>query len=271
MRRHARDLVVKYTQKEMVEKSQLLAKKYTELHEIETEKKNIVAEYNEKIKGRVKELEGIVQVVKDGGEVKPVECDMNIDFDKNTVKVIRLDTQAVVSEEKLSSKDRQLELDLDKRGINNLNIGDIVQRKDGKNISFFCFVGFVMGREWNHHKGQWEQKIVAKCLETDSGGWASELDLKELTQATIKECPFKKGDKVCLPHSYDKDIYTFDSLVPFELEGGEEDEPSLKESLSKVKVAKVLDEDGDDSTFFVEELAPAKEEKKKTGDFFLHL
>ena len=62
----------------------------------------IQSEYNE-----------ISDQVVDATEYRLVECSKEIDFEKNEVRIIRLDTNEVLSTDELTPQDKQLELDLE--------------------------------------------------------------------------------------------------------------------------------------------------------------
>lgn len=75
---------------------------------------------DEKIKRAETIIDNLATKIRNRGEEKEIECKKEIDFDKGIKTIIRLDKNEIVSTEKLSTEDRQLELSLIEKGLYDL-------------------------------------------------------------------------------------------------------------------------------------------------------
>ncbi len=79
----------------------------------ENEKKMTAKQYAAEISALQDELFGLSRKVRNGFEVRPVECEEIMDFEKKEVLIVRLDTFEPIESRKMTSKELQKPLFVD--------------------------------------------------------------------------------------------------------------------------------------------------------------
>lgn len=104
-------LPVKLMDSEIRERGQRLAAKQGELESHVAREKQVKAELKSQKTAIEAEIQRLSGVIRDGTELRDVECDHIADFRKGTVRVIRKDTEQLVTERALSDSERQRRID----------------------------------------------------------------------------------------------------------------------------------------------------------------
>lgn len=104
-------LPCKLTEREQVLKSKALGAELEELERLEAEKADSARQYKELIDTKNKRVRELAQEVRDGAELRMVECYERPKYREGVIELVRSDTREVVSTRKMSDADRQTTLD----------------------------------------------------------------------------------------------------------------------------------------------------------------
>lgn len=211
---------------------------------------------DEKIKRAETIIDNLATKIRNRGEEKEIECKKEIDFDKGIKTIIRLDKNEIVSTEKLSTEDRQLELSLIEKGLYDLKKGDKVIDKKG---NIFIFSEYI---EESENKR-------ASVIEND--GFDFEISIEDLTliaKKTIEDLGIKKGDAVKISDEDHKGtVFIFEEVKELEVqESGILQEAKDSEDESDEKIAVIKDTEGEEYEVFLEEITPIKESNSEIED-----
>jgi len=113
-------LQYRFTDEELKDKSQQLARTTQEKNELENEKKTINSQFKASIDGCSATIESLANKINTGSEMRNIECEIKL----NTPHVgkkqcFRLDTNEVVWEKNMDASESQLELKLDGKSVGN--------------------------------------------------------------------------------------------------------------------------------------------------------
>ena len=98
------------TEKEKIERGQQMARELELCDAAEAEKKEVTDNLSKEIKKHYGAASSIGQVIRQGFEYRPVECEEERDFTNGVVRIIRLDTGAVEEEREMTPEERQASL-----------------------------------------------------------------------------------------------------------------------------------------------------------------
>lgn len=125
-------LEYKFTEEELKEHSQNLARVTREKISLENEKKAIGSEFKAKIDTKVAEAEKLSGYIQTGSEHRYIDCVMQMNTPKNGRKVlIRKDNNEQVWEKAMSAEEMQIKLDFDNE--DHISDGSAVFSKDEDN------------------------------------------------------------------------------------------------------------------------------------------
>ncbi|NTW67218.1 MAG: hypothetical protein HGB21_13080 [Nitrospirae bacterium] len=78
-----------------------------EINELEEQKKSVMADYKARIDGKGADARRIAQILKQGYELREVDCEELRDYETRTVTVVRLDTGEMVSSRGMTIEEMQ--------------------------------------------------------------------------------------------------------------------------------------------------------------------
>lgn len=107
----ARNLPVTLTPEEMAEKSKALARAQIDIEEQKLKLKDVNADFKAKIANLTSDIGVLSRAVSNGYEYRDVECEWHFNWKDGTKKLIRTDTEEKVREDKITTEDRQQQLD----------------------------------------------------------------------------------------------------------------------------------------------------------------
>lgn len=110
MNERTMDLPVPLTEEAQLQLGELLAKECVKVSELEAEKKENAASFNEELKERAVEISRLASILQAGEEVRPVKIKDQLVVEDNQVWVVRLDTGEVLEKREATSQDRQSSL-----------------------------------------------------------------------------------------------------------------------------------------------------------------
>jgi hypothetical protein len=105
------------TETEMKKEAEKMANCFSKLSELEGVLKSAKKQIESDIARVEAELTSSVEKYRSGFEMRNIECRIDKDFQTNTVRTIRLDTNEMIRERALTSEERQMEMDLTKEEI----------------------------------------------------------------------------------------------------------------------------------------------------------
>lgn len=105
-------LPVPLTQEQMRERADELVELHEKKREVEEASKASAKRYRDTKAALELELDAAVAQLRDGTEMRTIECRQDKDFARNTITITRLDTNEVVDERAMTGADRQLEIDM---------------------------------------------------------------------------------------------------------------------------------------------------------------
>jgi hypothetical protein len=111
MMKFTRALKVDLTEEEFRERSIHLARTLDKVEDLETEKKSVADRYKSRISELLSGLSSYRAAIRDGWEMRDVECDEMMDYENGIVKIVRTDTLEVVDERPITDAERQLYLE----------------------------------------------------------------------------------------------------------------------------------------------------------------
>lgn len=95
------------TETELRDSAEKLSELIGNAEELEDEKKQTVADLNLKIKEIEAEASDLAQVVRQGYQVRPVECEIVYDYPRKVKRYYRIDNQDLVETRNLSAAELQ--------------------------------------------------------------------------------------------------------------------------------------------------------------------
>ena len=104
---------VKYelSEEEKRELASIMAMKLLEVDDIEAQKKSVMTTFKERIEAAQYSARTAAQQIKDGYEMRDVECRVEKDFIRGTIRYVRTDTFEEVRSKKMSQEEKQMHLD----------------------------------------------------------------------------------------------------------------------------------------------------------------
>ena len=108
-----RFLPVPLTIPEKVDYGRKLAHLHQEYASLEIEKKHVADNFKEKLEGLDGRISALAAVVRNGEEVRDVECRWRYLFEVNTKELIRMDTGEIVETTAITAQERQLVLQIE--------------------------------------------------------------------------------------------------------------------------------------------------------------
>lgn len=104
----------RFTEEELRDMSEDMARSYQEQTALENEKKATTAEFTAKIEGKKALIESLALKISNKQEHRYVECELRMNVPIETKKqLVRLDTGIVVWEKNMTAEELQLKLNLD--------------------------------------------------------------------------------------------------------------------------------------------------------------
>ena len=95
------------TDDEFREYSSTLARKYSDIQELESQKKAITSDFASRINSATEETSRLARIIQNKCEYRNVDCEILYNYDKGIVTVIRLDTGEEVKSRAMTSDERQ--------------------------------------------------------------------------------------------------------------------------------------------------------------------
>lgn len=99
-------------QKAIAEVANELASEIQKLETLEGEKKSIDADYNGQIKVVKQKMHSLSQKVTSGEEMRSIDCELKLNYSKQTAILTRTDTKAIVEERPMTEEEKQMEFDM---------------------------------------------------------------------------------------------------------------------------------------------------------------
>lgn len=93
---------------ERAEAAQELANVIYVAESLELEKKSTMAGFKSRMDCIKERIHNLSRKVKDGIEIRPVDCELQLNHTKMTAILIRLDTQEIIEERPLTAEEKQL-------------------------------------------------------------------------------------------------------------------------------------------------------------------
>lgn len=105
-----------FTEKEMKEHAQQLARENQEIEKIEREKAQVVSAYSARTKEATAKISRFAGYIREGYDMRMIPCEVRLDVPvKGTKTVVRLDTGEFVKEERMDSTELQNVFDFEKK------------------------------------------------------------------------------------------------------------------------------------------------------------
>ena len=132
------------------------------------------------------EIEDLIRAVNDKVEKRPVNCRREYDYQTNKIRLIRLDTEAVVEERDMRNSERQMALgfELEQRGQGKEGYMD----KRGRLL--FVSDGFTDGKEWGTF-----YRSEQGSLKRFTGKGLEQRETREKAEADLKKYAMEHGFK----------------------------------------------------------------------------
>lgn len=103
-----------FSDAELKQFSSDMARNSAEQSEAEESKKAVVAQFTEKISAAKAKVSSLARKINSGYEMRDVRCEIWLDFpEAGRARILRLDTNEIVSERAMSETERQMVLDFD--------------------------------------------------------------------------------------------------------------------------------------------------------------
>jgi len=102
----------KFTEVEKGEIAKELARSVSRKEELEDQKKAAVAEFKSGIEAEELSIKSDARKLRNGYEMRYIECRAEYDYDRKEIKWYRLDTGEFVKADRMSADDLQMELDM---------------------------------------------------------------------------------------------------------------------------------------------------------------
>jgi len=99
-----------FSEDELKDLSNSMARKVSEKNEVEDQKKSVNSDFKAKIDGADAEINGLARKVQDKYEMRYMECEIIIDHKKKKVMSERLDTKEIVRERDMTEDELQQKL-----------------------------------------------------------------------------------------------------------------------------------------------------------------
>lgn len=106
-RRILKDLPVRLTEEEILERGRRQARTVEILKQTQDEKKAVTSDLGAKEKLLTADLQLLARVITSGQEWRQVECEESVDFRAAVVRIVRCDTGEEVTCRPLTAKERQ--------------------------------------------------------------------------------------------------------------------------------------------------------------------
>ena len=103
-----------FSEEEKKEFSVNMANKISEFHEVTDQKKAVMSDFKSKLDALSAEINTMARKVKDGYEMRYMDCEIRKDYDKKIVSYVRVDNDEVVRTRIMTEEDMQLKLNDDK-------------------------------------------------------------------------------------------------------------------------------------------------------------
>ena len=87
-----------------------LAHKYSQIQDLEAQKKSVNSDFKARIDGLTASASICANTIQNGYEFRIIECDIEYDYASGVIRTIRTDTGEIVKEKKMTSKERQDEM-----------------------------------------------------------------------------------------------------------------------------------------------------------------
>ena len=102
------------TDEEVAGSAELLADTIQAIESLEIARKTQTKEYNAAKQHLQDSVHRLSKQVKEGEEVRSVDCELHLNYSKLTATVVRTDTLTTVSERPMSADEKQMDLGFDK-------------------------------------------------------------------------------------------------------------------------------------------------------------
>lgn len=100
------------SEKEIKDAGAALARSYSEITDLEEQKKSVTSDFKAKIDGATAQASILARKIQNGYDFRDVECEEVWDYDDKVVELIRLDTGETVKSRKITPEELQRKLDL---------------------------------------------------------------------------------------------------------------------------------------------------------------
>lgn len=108
--RIVRKLQTPLTDDELIAAARSLALANQRLHSVQDDKSTTMADFNSRIKSAEGEIGSLSNIVANRSELRDIECDEIMDYDKNEFRTVRLDSGEVFFRRPLTEDERQMVL-----------------------------------------------------------------------------------------------------------------------------------------------------------------
>jgi len=95
------------TEEEIKEVGGNLARKYSQIQDLEAQKKSVVSDFKARIDGLTAEASRCANIIQNGYEFRTIDCEIVKDFAEGKIRTVRTDTGEVIKERDMTSKERQ--------------------------------------------------------------------------------------------------------------------------------------------------------------------
>jgi len=106
-------LPFKLGQKEKAEAAEQLATTLQAAESLELERKSVLGEFKSRLNALEERIHKLTLNVKDGVEMRSVECELRLNYTTLAATLIRSDTKEVVEERPMTDEEKQMNLDFE--------------------------------------------------------------------------------------------------------------------------------------------------------------
>jgi len=106
-------LPCKLTKDEKAQAAKELAEKIDQLEALEETRKATMSEFKSKKENLQAQVLALGRQVREGTKLQSVECQLQLNYSKQRVRLIRLDTNEVIEERPMTDEEKQMNLEFD--------------------------------------------------------------------------------------------------------------------------------------------------------------
>ena len=99
-------------EKDRAEAADRLAKALEQAESLALERKSVTGDFKSRLGALNERIHRLMVNVKNGVEMRSIDCELRLNYTKLTVMLVRKDTGEMVEERPMTSEEKQMELDL---------------------------------------------------------------------------------------------------------------------------------------------------------------